>query len=395
MIERNEYLEALKNWKDKDLIKVVTGIRRCGKSTLFELFINYLKQTGVNEEHIISLNLESPEYNFNNYMELYNYVNDKIKDNDMYYVFLDEVQVVDKFEKAVDGLYIKKNVDEYITGSNAYLLSGELATFLSGRYIEFKMFPLSFKEYATYYKQEGDEKLYLKYVNNSSMPYALKLDNQDEVDKYLDSIYNTIIVKDIAIRKKIADTGMLRSVSEFMFSSVGNVLSVKKIADTLTSNGRSISVHTVESYLNSLVESFIFNKVSRYDIKGKQYLQSGEKYYATDVTMRYALLGRKNVDLGHILENIVYLELVRRGYKVYIGKSGDKEIDFVAESRKGIQYFQVAYTVRDKNTLERELAALESINDHYPKFILTMDIDPEVDYNGIRKINVLDWLLDK
>ena len=395
MIERNEYLETLKNWKDKDLIKVITGIRRCGKSTLFELFINYLKQTGVKEDHIISLNLESPEYKFNDYMELYNYVNNKIKDNDMYYVFLDEVQVVDKFEKAVDGLYIKKNVDEYITGSNAYLLSGELATFLSGRYVEFKMFPLSFKEYADYCKKEGDEKLYLKYINNSSMPYALKLDNQDEVDKYLDSIYNTIIVKDIATRKKIADTGMLRSVSEFMFSSVGNVLSVKKIADTLTSNGRSISVHTVESYLDSLVESFIFNKVSRYDIKGKQYLQSGEKYYATDVTMRYALLGRKNVDLGHILENIVYLELIRRGYKVYIGKSGDKEIDFVAENSKGVRYFQVAYTVRDKNTLERELSALESINDHYPKFILTMDVDPEVDYNGIRKMNVLDWLLDK
>ena len=395
MIERNEYLEALKNWKDKDLIKVVTGIRRCGKSTLFELFIDYLKQSGVKEDHIISLNLESPEYNFNDYMELYNYVNDKIKDNNMYYVFLDEVQVVDKFEKAVDGLYIKKNVDEYITGSNAYLLSGKLATFLSGRYVEFKMFPLSFKEYADYCRQEGDEKLYLKYVNNSSMPYALKLDNQDEVDKYLDSIYNTIIVKDIATRKKIADTGMLRSVSEFMFSSVGNVLSVKKIADTLTSNGRSISVHTVESYLDSLVESFIFNKVSRYDIKGKQYLQSGEKYYATDVTMRYALLGRKNVDLGHILENIVYIELVRRGYKVYVGKSGDKEIDFVAENSKGVMYFQVVYTVRDKNTLERELSALESINDHYPKFILTMDVDPEVDYNGIRKMNVLDWLLDK
>lgn len=395
MIERSEYLEALKKWKGKDLIKVVTGIRRCGKSTLFELFINYLKQTGIKDDHIIALNLESPVYNFSDYMELYNYVNDKITDEDMYYVFLDEVQVVPQFERAVDGLYIKKNVDEYITGSNAYLLSGELATFLSGRYVEFKMFPLSFKEYANYYKQEGDEKLYLKYVNNSSMPYALKLDNQDEVDKYLDSIYNTIIVKDIAARKKIADTSMLRSVSEFMFSSVGNILSVKKIADTLTSNGRSISVHTVESYLDSLVESFIFNKVSRYDIKGKQYLASGEKYYATDVTMRYALLGRKYIDLGHILENIVYLELVRRGYKVYIGKSGEKVIDFVAENRKGVQYFQVAYTVRDKNTLERELSALESINDHYPKFILTMDIDPEVDYNGIRKINVLDWLLDK
>ena len=395
MIERNEYLDELKRWKDKDLIKVITGIRRCGKSTLFELFIDYLKQTGVKDDHIISINLESPEYDFKDYKELYDYVNEKIKDNDMYYVFLDEVQVVEKFEKAVDGLYIKKNVDEYITGSNAYLLSGELATLLSGRYIEIKMLPLSFKEYANYYKSEGDEKLYLKYVNSSSMPYALKLDSQDEIDKYLDSIYNTIIVKDIAVRKKISDTGVLRSISEFMFASVGNLLSVKKIADTLTSNGRSISVHTVESYLNSLVESFIFNKVSRYDIKGKQYLQSGDKYYATDVTMRYALLGRKNIDLGHILENIVYLELLRRGYKIYVGKSGDKEIDFVAENSRGIQYFQVAYTVRDEKTLERELSALESINDHYPKFILTMDVDPEVDYNGIRKMNVLDWLLDK
>lgn len=395
MIERNDYLNELKKWKDKDLIKVITGIRRCGKSTLFELYIEYLKEIGVNEDHIISLNLESPEYNFENYMELYNYVNNKIIDNSMYYVFLDEVQVVDKFEKAVDGLYIKKNVDEYITGSNAYLLSGELATLLSGRYVELKMFPLSFKEYANYYKQDGDEKLYLKYINNSSMPYALKLDDQNEIDKYLDGIYNTIIVKDIATRKKISDTGILKSISEFMFSSVGNVLSIKKIADTLTSNGRNISVHTVESYLDALVESYIFNKVSRYDIKGKQYLQTGEKYYATDVTMRYALIGRKYIDLGHILENIVYIELIRRGYKVYIGKSGDKEIDFIAENSNGIIYYQVAYTVRDKSTLERELSALESINDHYPKFILTMDIDPEVDYNGIRKINVLDWLMNK
>lgn len=395
MIERMDYLEQLKTWKDKDLIKVITGIRRCGKSTLFELYIDYLKRNGVDEKHIISINLESPEYNFDNYMDLYNYVNSQIIDNDMYYVFLDEVQDVYEFEKAVDGLYIKKNVDEYITGSNAYLLSGELATLLSGRYIEIKMFPLSFKEYANYLKQDGDEKLYLKYINNSSLPYALKLDTQDEVDKYLDSIYNTIIVKDISVRKKIADTGMLRSVSEFMFSSIGNILSVKKIADTLTSNGRSISVHTVESYLDSLVESFIFNRVQRYDIKGKQYLQSGEKYYATDVTMRYALLGRKNIDLGHVLENIVFLELLRRGYRVYVGKSGDNEIDFVAENKNGIQYFQVAYTVRDEKTLNRELSGLMSINDHYPKFILTMDIDPEVDFDGIRKINVLDWLLDK
>ena len=378
MIERAEYLEKLKKWKDKDLIKVITGIRRCGKSTIFDLFIDYLKSCGINDEHIISVNLESPEYKFNDYMELYNYVNEKITDNDDYYVFLDEVQNVFEFQKAVDGLYIKKNVDVYITGSNAYLLSGELATLLSGRYIEIKVLPLSFKEYKDYLNVEGDEKLYLKYVNNSSFPYALKLDSEDEIDAYLDSIYNTIIVKDIVTRKKIADTNMLKSVTEFLFSK-----------------GRSISVHTVDSYLESLTESFIFNKVSRYDIKGKQYLETNEKYYATDVTMRYALLGRKNLDVGHILENVVYLELIRRGYKVYIGKVDDNEVDFVVENKDGRTYFQVAYTTRDENTLLRELTPLQKINDHYPKYILTMDLDPKTDYDGIVKMNVLDWLLDK
>lgn len=395
MIERAEYLEKLKKWKDKDLIKVITGIRRCGKSTIFDLFIDYLKSCGINDEHIISVNLESPEYKFNDYMELYNYVNEKITDNDDYYVFLDEVQNVFEFQKAVDGLYIKKNVDVYITGSNAYLLSGELATLLSGRYIEIKVLPLSFKEYKDYLNVEGDEKLYLKYVNNSSFPYALKLDSEDEIDTYLDSIYNTIIVKDIVTRKKIADTSMLKSVTEFLFSSIGSAMSVKKIADTMTSKGRSISVHTVDSYLESLTESFIFNKVSRYDIKGKQYLETNEKYYATDVTMRYALLGRKNLDVGHILENVVYLELIRRGYKVYIGKVDDNEVDFVVENKDGRTYFQVAYTTRDENTLLRELTPLQKINDHYPKYILTMDLDPKTDYDGIVKMNVLDWLLDK
>ena len=395
MIERAEYLEKLKKWKDKDLIKVITGIRRCGKSTIFDLFIDYLKSCGINDKHIISVNLESPEYKFNDYMELYNYVNEKITDNDDYYVFLDEVQNVFEFQKAVDGLYIKKNVDVYITGSNAYLLSGELATLLSGRYIEIKVLPLSFKEYKDYLNVEGDEKLYLKYVNNSSFPYALKLDSEDEIDVYLDSIYNTIIVKDIVTRKKIADTSMLKSVTEFLFSSIGSAMSVKKIADTITSKGRSISVHTVDSYLESLTESFIFNKVSRYDIKGKQYLETNEKYYATDVTMRYALLGRKNLDVGHILENVVYLELIRRGYKVYIGKVDDNEVDFVVENKDGRTYFQVAYTTRDENTLLRELTPLQKINDHYPKYILTMDLDPKTDYDGIVKMNVLDWLLDK
>lgn len=395
MIERKEYLEKLKKWKDKDLIKVITGIRRCGKSTLFELYIDYLKGIGIEDNHIISVNLENPDNEFDTYKELYKYVKEQIKDKKQYYVFLDEVQKVSDFQKAVDGLYIMKNVDVYITGSNAYLLSGELATLLTGRYIEIKMYPLSFKEYLNYYKKDADEKMYLNYINRSSFPYALKLEEESEIDDYLDALYNTIIVKDIGLRKKIADTTMLRTVARFMFNNIGNCLSIKKIADTLTSDGRSISVHTVESYLESLVESYVFNKVSRFDIKGKQYLQSGEKYYATDVTMRYALLGRRNIDVGHILENIVYLELIRRGYKVYIGKAGEKEIDFVAENKEGFTYFQVAYTTREKATLERELTPLQDINDHYPKYILTMDIDPIADYDGIKKVNVLDWLLEK
>lgn len=395
MIERKEYLEKLKKWKDKDLIKVITGIRRCGKSTLFEIYIDYLKSTGIEDNHIISINLEDPDNEFDTYKDLYKYVKGQIKDKKQYYVFLDEVQKVSEFQKAVDGLYIIKNVDVYITGSNAYLLSGELATLLTGRYIEIKMYPLSFEEYLNYYKKDVDEKMYLNYINRSSFPYALKLEEESEIDDYLDALYNTIIVKDIGQRKKIADTAMLRTVARFMFNNIGNCLSIKKIADTLTSDGRSISVHTVESYLESLVESYVFNKVSRFDIKGKQYLQSGEKYYATDVTMRYALLGRRNIDAGHILENIVYLELIRRGYKVYIGKTGEKEIDFVAENKEGFTYFQVAYTTREKTTLERELAPLQDINDHYPKYILTMDIDPIADYDGIKKINVLDWLLEK
>lgn len=395
MIERKEYLEKLKKWKDKDLIKVITGIRRCGKSTLFELYIDYLKSIGVEDNHIISINLEDPDNEFDTYKDLYKYVKEQIKDKKQYYVFLDEVQKVSEFQKAVDGLYIIKNVDVYITGSNAYLLSGELATLLTGRYIEIKMYPLSFEEYLNYYKKDVDEKMYLNYINRSSFPYALKLEEESEIDDYLDALYNTIIVKDIGQRKKIADTAMLRTVARFMFDNIGNCLSIKKIADTLTSDGRSISVHTVENYLEALVESYVFNKVSRFDIKGKQYLQSGEKYYATDVTMRYALLGRRNIDAGHILENIVYLELIRRGYKVYIGKAGEKEIDFVAENKEGFTYFQVAYTTREETTLERELAPLQDINDHYPKYILTMDIDPIADYNGIKKINVLDWLLEK
>ncbi len=393
MIKRENYLKKLEAYKDKDIIKVVTGIRRCGKSTLFDLFIEKLKEEGIEEKQIIKINLENPEYDFKDYMDLYNYIKEHLIPNKQNYVFLDEVQIIDSFERAIDGLYIMKNVDLYITGSNAYLLSGELATLLSGRYIEINMLPLSFKEYTSCFKSDNYEKLYLQYINRSSFPYAINFENEDEIDDYLENIYNTIILKDVVTRKKIGDPGILQNVTKFMLSNIGSITSIKKITDTLNSNGIGVSYHTIENYLNSLVESFIVMKASRYDIKGKQYLTSGEKYYATDVTLRYTLLGRKNIYAGHILENIVFLELKRRGYKVYVGKIGENEVDFVVENKEGLKYYQVAYTTREESTLQRELKALQSISDHYPKYILTMDIDPEVDYDGIRKMNVLDWLL--
>lgn len=293
MLKREKYLEKLKMWKDKDLIKVLTGIRRCGKSTIFDLFINYLKTIGIDDNHIININFENPDNDFKDYKELYTYVKNKIKDNEKYYIFLDEIQNISDFEKAVDGLYIIKNIDLYITGSNAFLLSGELATLLSGRYIEIKIYPLSFNEYLNYFNVDVDEKIYLKYVNQSSFPYALNLEDAQQIDEYLDALYNTIIIKDVSKRKNIQDISLLKTISKFMFNNIGNNLSIKKIADTLVSDGRSISVHTVQSYLDALVDSYIFNQVSRFDIKGKQYLQSGEKYYATDVTMRYAILRKK------------------------------------------------------------------------------------------------------
>lgn len=397
MIKRDEYLNKLIKFKDKDLIKVITGIRRCGKSTLFDLYIDYLLKNGVKDDQIIRINLEDPSFHsLNDYMKLYNFVLDKIEDKKNYYVFLDEVQIIPEFQKAVDGLYIKKNIDVYITGSNAFLLSGELATLLSGRYIEIKMLPLSFKEYVSANKNdENIDRLFQKYVSVGSFPYALSFDDIDDADNYIRSIYDSIILKDIMARKKYPDYAMLQSVVSFMLDNIGNLCSTNKIADTMTSNGRPISVHTVENYLTSLTESFIFYKATRYDIKGKQYLKTGDKYYVADPGIRYFLLGRKKGDTGHLLENIVYLELLRRGYAVYIGKSDEAEIDFVAINSKGIEYYQVSETVKDKNTLERELEPLKNIRDHFPKYLLTSDVDPETTFNGIRKINVLDWLLNK
>ena len=396
MIERPNYLKELISFREKDLIKIVTGIRRCGKSTLFDLYIEYLLSNGVDKNQIIRMNLE--EYEFNDivdYNDLYIYVNSKLLSDKMNYVFIDEVKKITDFQKACDSLYIKKNVDLYITGSNSKLLSGELATLLSGRYVEIKMLPLSFKEYISYVGESDIQKKYVDYITKSSFPYTLKLDSAKDIRMYLDGLYNTVIVNDIAERKEISDIGMLKDVIKFMFDNVGNLCSSTSIANTMTSNGRKISVPTVEKYLEALVESFVLYKVSRYDIKGKNYLTTGSKYYLSDIGLRYYLLGSKNADEGHILENIVYLELLRRGYEVYIGKNDDNEVDFVAVNEKGEEYYQVAFTVKDEKTLERELKPLNNINDHNPKFLLTADYTPYTSHNGIKQINVFDWLLEK
>ncbi|MBR6505037.1 MAG: ATP-binding protein [Clostridia bacterium] len=400
MIERTEYLELLKRFKDKDLIKVITGIRRCGKSTLFDLYIDYLKKNKIKSSQIININLENPEYQFEDYMSLYNFVNKKIKDEEKYYVFLDEVQNVPEFQKAVDGLYIKKNVDLYITGSNAYLLSGELATLLSGRYIEIKMLPLSFKEYLLSFKDKNESKdrLFLEYMQNGGMPGNISIleTNPNDIDRYLDGIFSTVVYKDIMARNNIGDKMLLESVIKFVYDNIGNPISTKRISDTLTSKGISTSNHTVENYLTSFLESFLIYKAERFDIKGKNLLARDYKYYAVDTGLRSYLLGKKaNSDMGHILENIVYLELLRRGYKVHVGKVDEYEVDFVAENRDGIEYYQVALSVRDEKVLRRELRSLEKTGDHYPKYLLTLDVDLETDYNGIKKINIVDWLLEK
>lgn len=313
----------------------------------------------------------------------------------MTYIFLDEVQNVEQFPKVVDSIYIKENVDIYITGSNAYMLSSEIATLISGRYVQIEMLPLSFKEYmeSTGNMDERGIK-YTEYLQNSSFPYALELKgNSEAIRDYLEGIFNTIVVKDIVSRKKITDTMMLKSVLRFVFDNIGSLLSSKKIADTMTSDGRKIDTKTVERYLEALSESYIIYQAKRYNIKGKQYLKTLEKYYVVDVGLRYMLLGTRQADSGHILENIVYLELIRRGYDVYVGKIDTFEVDFVAQNSKGIVYYQVALTVRDEKTLERELRPLMAIRDHYPKFILTLDEDPETQYDGIRRINARDWLL--
>lgn len=398
MIARDVYLKKLIDFKDKDLIKIITGIRRCGKSTLFDIYINYLKEQGIQDEQIIKLNLESQDYSFKDYTELYNYIKERLVNDKKNYVFIDEVQRVEEFQKAIDSLYIDKNIDLYITGSNAYLLSGELATLISGRYVEIKMLPLSFKEYMSAFDQNIDkqEKL-LDYLKYGSLPLTVELfkSNPDLIENYIDGVFTTVIYKDVMQRNNINNQMLLESIIKYIFNNIGSSISTKKISDTLTSMNRATSNHTVENYISALIDAFLLYKVDKFDAKGKNVLASGYKYYVVDMGFRAHLLGKKaGQDMGHILENIVYLELLRRGYKVYTGKVDDLEIDFIAENKNGLEYYQVSLTTREEVTLERELKPLQKTGDFYPKYLLTMDRDLEADYNGIRKINIIDWLLE-
>ncbi len=398
-IERERYMSILKNFKDQQIIKVITGIRRCGKSTLLELFQEHLKREGIQVNQIISINFEDANYEeLQDRKKLYSYLKEKIVKNKKTYIFLDEIQNVPEFEKTVDSLFIDKNVDIYITGSNAYLLSSELATLLTGRYIEIKMLPLSFKEYLSAFKDKTDiAKKYRNYLQFSAFPQAVELYklNPGNIDLYLDGIYNTILFKDVMQRKGITDKTVLERVTKFLYDNIGSRTSLKSISDNIEGIEKNNSYNTVANYVDALIDSFMIYKVNRYDIKGKELLKTQEKYYGVDIGLRYHILGRNaGRDMGHILENVVYLELLRRGYKVYIGKLKDLEIDFVAQNSKDTIYYQVALTTRDETTLQRELSPLKKINDNYPKYILTMDEDPEADFDGIKKINVIDWLLE-
>ena len=407
-IDRKEYLDFLVKSKDRQIIKVVSGVRRCGKSTLFEIYKDFLLENGVEKNQIISINFEDMDYEeLTDYKKLYEYIKSKMIGDKKNYIFLDEIQHVDKFEKVVDSLFIKENTDLYITGSNAYFMSSELATLLSGRYIELKMLPLSFKEYyqakLEYEKLEQKEnrpsktliQYYNEYIVNSSFPYTLQLGSDlKNIHEYLSGIYNSVLLKDIVARLKISDVMRLESVVKYIFDNIGNLTSLSKIANTLTSMGRKTDAKTIEKYIRGLTDSLLVHEVSRYNIKGKEFLSTLSKYYVADLGLRQMILGNRNINMGHILENVIYLELLRRKGNVYVGQFDKNEIDFVVINSNEIEYYQVALTVLDENTLKRELDAFKNIKDNYPKYLITLDdVMVNTDYDGIKVVNALEWLL--
>lgn len=397
LINRKVYLNQLAMWREEEMIKVITGVRRCGKSTLFELYIEYLKAEGVTEEQIISVNLEDQDFSeLLDYKKLHEYVKSRLLKDKWTYVFIDEIQNCKEYERAVSSLYLKKNLDIYITGSNAYMLSGELATKLTARYVEIDMLPLSFAEYSEAVTTSDKRERFYQYMNMGAFPYSTRfVDNSLAHSQYLEGIYNTVLVKDVMTREGLNDITLVKSIASFLASNIGSPVSAKKIADTLTSNGRPTGSATVDTYLTALTDAYLFYKVYRYDIKGKMHLKSEGKYYCCDTGLRNMILGITNKDVGHQIENIVYLELLRRGYTINIGKSGrSTEVDFVAVRDKKTEYYQVSATVLDENTLKRELESLCQIKDNYPKILLTLD-DFKGDYDGIQQVNLIDWLCVK
>lgn len=405
MVERKEYLQKLWSWKDEQVIKVVTGIRRCGKSTLLKQYQNKLKSVGVTEEQIISINFEELENEpLLDYKSLYQYIKERLCEDKMTYIFLDEIQKVTSFEKVVDSLHVKENIDIYITGSNAYMLSGDLATLLTGRYVEISMLPLSFKEYV---EITGilKEQAFSEYMKTGGFPYIAVMDRTDEkVEIYLEGIYNTVIVRDIEDRqsrkemncgkRKITDITLLKTIARYLASVIGSPISIKSITNYLISSGRKVSANTVSDYVDALTESFIFYSVDRFDIVGKQLLKVNKKLYMVDLGLRNHILPRKRYDLGFSIENIVFFELLRRGNKVNIGKYGATEVDFVAQKQGVIVYYQVTADMTAEETFEREMRPLQEIKDNYEKIVLTLDQFSLGNYDGIKVINVIDWLLE-
>lgn len=406
MIKRDLYLKQLKEWKDEQVIKVVTGIRRCGKSTLLQQFQQYLLENGIKPEQIISINLEDLEYEpLLEYSRLYQYIKERLDTGGMTYIFLDEIQKVESFEKVIDSLFIQKNTDIYITGSNAYMLSGDLATYLTGRYVEISMLPFSFREYMLASSSKNKEQLFSEYLEMGGFPYISAMDRSvEKANVYLEGIYNTVVVKDIEERqmrrannpsqRRVSDITLLKTIARYLASVIGSPVSVKSVTDYLISNGRKVSVNTVNDYMEALSEAFVFYPVERFDVIGKQLLKTNKKWYMVDLGLRNFILPRKTYDLGFSLENIIYFELIRRNYRVTIGKNGTQEVDFVAQKQGVLTYYQVSADLTSQEVFEREIRPLRSIRDHYKKMILTLDHFTPGNYNGIEVKNALDWLME-
>lgn len=401
MIERKEYLKQLLSWKDQSIIKVLTGIRRCGKSTILKLYQEYLLNNGIDPSQIISINFEELEYeDLQDYKKLYQYIKDRLVENKMMYIFLDEIQNVPSYEKVVDSLHVKENIDIYITGSNSYIFSGQLATYLSGRYIEIPILPLSFKE--VYNPQTDKEEAFQKYIKTGGFPYINQIQLQNEqIDMYLEGIYNTVIVKDIEERinrknsKNVTDIALLKAISKYLSSVVGSPVSIRSITNYFKSNERKTSPNTISNYIEALCESYLYYPVEVMDISGKEVLKSNKKYYIVDPGIRNYILPKQFYDLGFTIENIVYLELLRRRYNVNIGRSGRTEVDFIAKRNDVYTYIQVTASLVDENTFNREIRPLKQIEDNYEKIILTLDRYTSGNYEGIKVINIVDWLLEE